>query len=262
MCGVQCALGCVCDRLARVVGRARRCCFQSTQRRCVFVAAWPCPADPTPRTCIACGAYVVLLFSSDARSCAMHLLHVRVPAPSPRRPARGDASPATPHAPRVVTHVAHAWRMRTCRFFLSASPTSRIHAHAHAWGGPLVSPANLTFRVWWPTSRMHGACAHWHRRTCSFGQGGASRLGTLRPRPPQLTYTAARAHNTRMPHSLVRPPGGHHMGSQQAGCDRQQIGPGPDQGSTCIRLTEPASRPRRLWHRVRSMGPRSEVGGV
>ena len=165
------------------------------------------------------------------------------------RPACGD--------PRR-TCMAH----RACARVDSSSRPPPRRAHTHAWGGPLVSPANLTFRVWWPTSRMHGACAHWHRRTCSFGQGGASRLGTLRPRPPQLTYTAARAHNTRMPHSLVRPPGGHHMGSQQAGCDRQQIGPGPDQGSTCIRLTEPASRPRRLWHRVRSMGPRSEVGGV
>ena len=162
MCGVQCALGCVCDRLARVVGRARRCCFYCRQRRCVFVAARPCPADPTPCTCIACGAYVVLLISSPAR---MHLLHVCVcvSAPSPRCPARGDASPATPHAPRVVTHVAYA------------CACARVNSSSRP-----------------PPSRMHGACAHRRRRTCSSGQGGASRLGARRPRPPQPISSLSR----------------------------------------------------------------------
>ena len=183
MCGVQCALGCVCDRLARVVGRARRCCFYCRQRRCVFVAARPCPADPTPRTCIACGAYVVLLISSPAR---MHLLHVCVcvSAPSPRRPARGDASPATPHAPRVVTHVAHACACARVDSSSRPPPRRAYMAHAHACEARLSLLRNLTLRVWWPTSRMHGACAHRRRRTCSSGQGGASRLGARRPPAP------------------------------------------------------------------------------
>ena len=109
---------------------------------------------------------------------------VCVSAPSPRRPARGDASPATPHAPRVVTHVAHACACARVDSSSRPPPRRAYMAHAHACEARLSLLRNLTLRVWWPTSRMHGACAHRRRRTCSSGQGGASRLGARRPRPP------------------------------------------------------------------------------
>ena len=103
---------------------------QTTPLR-IFVAAWPCPADPTPRTCIACGAYVVLLFSSDARAHAFTACVCAGPiASSPRarrcfscdtsRPACGDPRrTCMAHAhvsilPLGLPHVAHTYmRMRT-----------------------------------------------------------------------------------------------------------------------------------------------------
>ena len=125
----------------------------------------------------------------------MHLLHVCVPAPSPRRPARGDASPATPHAPRVVTHVAHACACARVDSSSRPPPRRAYMAHAHACEARLSLLRNLTLRVWWPTSRMHGACVR-----ARISAGGPAPLGkeALRvsghgdPAPPQPISSLSR----------------------------------------------------------------------
>ena len=131
----------------------------------------------------------------------MHLLHVCVcvSAPSPRRPTRGDASPATPHAPRVVTHVAHAC---ACARVDSSSrpPPRRAYMRMRTRVRPACLSCEASRSVCGGLHRacMAHACAHWRRRTCSSGQGGALRLGARRPRPPSRSLLSP-AHGGYLP---------------------------------------------------------------